>query len=257
MKQYRWKPPKLTPEKPGDDEETTQRAPAGASAANKVKKLPLVQSNEKKTIMKTMGVEHPTISMDIGTLEANAMRANADTAQEVTRIFNEIVEIVASTKRRCQLLIGKYIELVTASAQLLADDKALLDLMCPRILKSDLESSNDNDQAVVDETEESDQQKFYSSLMTYLHSNNLPQNKNALKFVSRLETLGLVEKKDRGALNSLANYPGTNLFRTAGGQLARELESHYKNGAVKIHQKVKRSSPFFYRQWLCCRWERS
>ena len=160
--------------------------------------------------------------------------------------MEDVVRITASTKKRCQLLLGKYIELVTASPQLLADDKTLLDLMCPRILKSDLESSNDNDQAVVDETEESsDQQKFYSSLLTYLHSNNLPQNKNALKFVSRLETLGLVEKKDRGALSSLANYPGTSLFRVAGGQLARELESHYKNGAVKIHQKVKGSSPFF------------
>ncbi|KAF9342291.1 hypothetical protein BGX34_008424, partial [Mortierella sp. NVP85] len=94
MKQNRWKPSKLTPEKPGDGQKTTQKVPAaGASAAKKVKRLPLVQSNEKRTIMKTMGVEHPTISMDIGTLEANAMRANVDTAQEVTRIFNEIVKI--------------------------------------------------------------------------------------------------------------------------------------------------------------------
>ncbi|KAK3829418.1 MAG: hypothetical protein J3Q66DRAFT_395609 [Benniella sp.] len=173
-----------------------------------------------------MSVERPRASLDIATLFINAKRAGAATAREVTRILQDIVRITAGTKKRCQLLLGKYIELVTASPQLHPDDKNLLDMLCPRILKSDLDSADDNEDEDEAEAPES-QQEMFAAIMTYLYSDNLPRKAGAAKLINRLEPLGMLSRKCLGALRG-----------TAGGETAREFQQHYKKRTAKIFDRL-------------------
>ncbi|KAF9343401.1 hypothetical protein BGX34_006813, partial [Mortierella sp. NVP85] len=237
LKMNQWKPPKSKPEGPSENKNPSKKVSVPETpSAKKPKKLALVASTDKPTIMKTMSVEHPTASLEIGTLFTNAKRASAATAREVTRILKDIVKVAADTKKRCQLLLGKYIELVTASPQLDPDDKDLLDMLCPRIQKSDLDSADDNEAEDGAEVPES-LQKMFTAIMTYLYSGNFPRNAGAAKLISRLETLGMLSRKGPGALRGRSDYPGSDIFRTAGGEIAREFQQHYKKGTVKIFNK--------------------
>ncbi|KAK3812843.1 MAG: hypothetical protein J3Q66DRAFT_39279 [Benniella sp.] len=110
-------------------------------------------------------------------------------------------------------------------------------MLCPRILKSDLDSADDNKDEDGAEVPES-QQKMFTSIMTYLYSGNFPRNAGAVKLINRLVTLGILSRKGPGALRERTDYPGSDIFRTAGDEIAREFQLHYKNGAVKIYQKL-------------------
>jgi len=71
----------------------------------------------KVDLVRAIQWEHPTVTLDIGTVSGNVKRAlqdEPDFAPEVFRCLGECVCLAANTKRSCQQLVGRLIERVAA-----------------------------------------------------------------------------------------------------------------------------------------------
>jgi len=154
-----------------------------------------------------------------------------------------LLRITASTKKRCQLLLGKYIELVTASPQLHSDDKDLLDMLCPRILKSDLDSVDDNEDEDGAEVPEC-QQKMFTAIMMYLYSGNPPRNARAAKLINRLETLGMLSRKGRELCSEGLTTKAPIFSEQLEKKSPASFNSTIRRRTVKVFDTIERLSPF-------------
>ncbi|KAI1285016.1 hypothetical protein EDD11_001117, partial [Mortierella claussenii] len=107
LKQYKakqWKkmpevPPNPTSKKPKKSTPLRDRRP--------------VANMSKVELIRTLAREHPSSTLDIGTVSANvkeALSGGPDLALQVVSCLREAVRLAANTKRRCQGLIAQYIE---------------------------------------------------------------------------------------------------------------------------------------------------
>ena len=114
MKQYRMKPWKTPPDPPID---TSSEIPLTSQLPKR--KLPPVDMMDKKNLVLAMQRDHPTRTLDIGTINANAARAlQKEFSPSTAAIFlpkiktslRRVSRISAQIKRTCQRAIGRYIE---------------------------------------------------------------------------------------------------------------------------------------------------
>jgi len=95
---------------------------------------------DRNDLVRAMGMEHPLITMDVGTLSSNSGQAlcqDTVVSKEVQRVLKDAVSKASSTKKACQLLVGQYVEHVTASGTASGVDRLILDALCPRISTKD------------------------------------------------------------------------------------------------------------------------
>ncbi|KAF8942197.1 hypothetical protein BGZ46_006813, partial [Entomortierella lignicola] len=116
-------------------------------------------TTNKLAITRMMNYQHPTTSLYIGTLSANVKRAlpNQDHVQhEVMAVHLKAAREAARIKRQAQRLIGRYIEHLAKSGlgSVNAEDRKLLDLLCPRVTMKDVKNDA-NDDAEDDDDDES------------------------------------------------------------------------------------------------------
>jgi hypothetical protein len=194
----------------------------------------------RKELVWAMDNEHPIVSLTIGTVKANAERAagsNPDVANEVTRIIREITQQAASTKRKAQAIIGRYIQQVS-TGPLSNLDLEVLNAICPPMAKSDDE--NDDENEVMDPVSPSPkydpskvhQEKFLSMLLRHLYSGEtLGSTKLAelVKYLLERCPVSITHKKV---------YPGMELLESTASQLAGEYRRHYKTSCKEISKKV-------------------
>ncbi|CAO3566023.1 unnamed protein product [Mortierella alpina] len=172
MKQYKWKEHK---KKPDDMPSTSSDAPE--KPAKRKKAAPdktydeiraSIDSTRKQNLVKMLSVEHPVVTLQVGTVQSNAHgvrlsvqnelgvqvdgldEAGSEIANEVARILTRASRQAAAAKRSAQALVGGVIQraviddglverAVAQDRMTLSDrDKALLDvldLLCPPITK--------------------------------------------------------------------------------------------------------------------------
>ncbi|KAF9149346.1 hypothetical protein BGX20_006012, partial [Mortierella sp. AD010] len=254
MKQYAWKPSKYLPEDPIHNIDLPKKTVKPIKQRNRAP----VEKMAKKDLVKEMGWLHPTVTLDIGTISANASRAlkgdTDDLASEVKRCLSEVVSSASNTKRLCQQLIGRFIEVITAPGSVVtASDREILDRLCARVKSKDNEGdadgSEENDYDFDVKTKFSIQQAFFSGVLRYLYSSNalgtFNSGKNSefvTRFVVRMQELGLLEERDKSLLREFDPYPATSILDSVSGQLAVEFKKHYRNGTLKIYEKLKTPS---------------
>ncbi|KAG0220882.1 hypothetical protein BGW42_008609, partial [Actinomortierella wolfii] len=88
-------------------------------------------SASKVDLVRAMAWEHPTVTLDVGTLRANVSRAVAPHDAAVECIQRAVRE-ASAIKRRCQELIGLFLHEVFVDGRLKTeDDRQILDFLCP------------------------------------------------------------------------------------------------------------------------------
>lgn len=258
MKLYKFKPYKEQTDTPADstnDNDTKAKAKAKprlktlstSMASNKTRKL---------AVTRLLAYQHPTSSLDVGTLWANVGRTvlnDPNLQNQVVQCIRDAVHDAACTKRKGQRVIGQFIEYVDQQG-IGADDRVFLDLLCPRITRKDAEvhhaNDNDNDDDE-DDTEldstsmgkKNDLQSFLWSFLVHLYSGNYPRaqgtGQKVNDFIDRLSHLGIyTPPRTRSELNKKTPFTPSDLLESVMSQLRVELKKMYKNGSCDLHQKV-------------------
>ncbi|KAI8345425.1 hypothetical protein B0O80DRAFT_473459 [Mortierella sp. GBAus27b] len=242
--QYTMKPWKDPPEKPASS--TTPKRPVAAIKAQ----ISGEDRFERKEMMDALFFEHPTVTLDLGRLSPNVNAAveNEPIANGIIECIRGAVKVAWDTKRRCQMLIGLYLE----------------DLFYPRPSPgaprpaTPVEIIGDDDQAILDNGRNNDDERpnedgkddgsnapFIRSFLTFLYSGNSPgKNKtgNAVStFISRLQDMGHLENYEGNRAEIFRNIkeftPGF-VVRSVASQLSVELKRHYRHGSEKLSEKV-------------------
>lgn len=192
--------------------------------------------------------EHPTVTLDLGSLKENvkAMVSDSDASQEIIDSIQEAVREASSTKRRGQELIGKYIQAVfyprpapgeqrpkNPLAVTNSADMAILDQLCPRLALKELAKDDEHDNGVEDGHGEGKKTHFLLTFLTFLYSGNMPSASNAgvaatvNSFIRRLQDLNLLPKSDKPEaeiIKNIKDFTPNFLVRSVATQLSAELK---------------------------------
>ncbi|KAG0304491.1 hypothetical protein BGZ98_005452 [Dissophora globulifera] len=151
-----------------------------------------------------MAWEHPTVTLEMGTLCANVNEAvpDKDTAKLIISCIKRAVREASKVKRQCQEVLGLYLETLfsTPHAVIGEHDRAILHYLCPHDEDdNDVNVSNDNDDDGLPDKDKTG--AFIHSFMTYLYSGNLSWRSSGTgiivnSFVKRLQDLRLLPKPD-------------------------------------------------------------
>ena len=259
MKQYKWKPWKTRPEDPADEDPDIAIENQDKDPGSNLIKDPL-ETAYKVDVARAMNWEHPTVTLDIGTVAANvkeALKDESDLVAPVLECLQEVVRLATTAKRSCQQLIGCFVESIAMLGVFQESDRVALDYICERIKpkgKGRAAGNTDNNKQEQDDNdsgEKNDKQlNFLMSLVRYLYSGNYPKNQGTgvavNKFIARLEEMGLLAKGDRYALNTETAYTPTDLTRSVACQLYVELKRTYRNGSFELQKKVRLHSIAIY-----------
>ncbi|KAF9951295.1 hypothetical protein BGZ72_007152 [Mortierella alpina] len=252
MVRYKRKPYTQTPESPLE-----KKPPKPAKRKETKTRKTITAKSTKVDLTRAMSWEHPTITLDVGTVSANVGRAlgEADLAAELLGCLQEITRLASEIKRQGQQLIGRYIEYIFAQGDLTAADKRLLDYLCPRVTSGTKDDSEDDqDQEEDDIAQADDTAKFYNTLLIHIYSGNpivvptlkpgQPPNKSAAwcvkQFIDRVAELGLLQTNDPGATNITMPYPGSSLLRSVSTEMSTEIKRHYRNGSTELVFKLEK-----------------
>ncbi|KAG0036537.1 hypothetical protein BGZ82_004071 [Podila clonocystis] len=263
MKLYKFKPYKELMDTAQDvTESDNTKSKAKAKPKPTLKTLEGSSASSRKlNVTRLMAYQHPTSCLGVGTLRANighAVQNNSNLKGQVVQCIQDAVRDAASTKRRGQRVIGRFIEHVNCMEPQLDDaDRVFLDLLCPRVTKKDAQhykddKSKDNNGegedtclGVSTTLKKNDQQSFLWSFLVHLYSGNYPRaqgiGQKVNDFIDRLSHLGIYSPpRPRQAINEKTLFTPTDLLESVMGQLRVELTKMYKNGSCDLHQKLKK-----------------
>ncbi|CAO3572041.1 unnamed protein product [Mortierella alpina] len=252
MVRYKRKPYTQTPESPLE-----KKTPTPAKKKEAKARKDITAKSTKVELTRAMSWEHPTVTLDVGTVSANVGRVlgDSDLIAEVLRCLQEITRLATDLKRRGQQLLGRYLEHIFAQGELTATDKRLLDYLCPRVTsgtKEDLDDDQDKEED--DLAQADDTTKFYLTLLIHIYSGNpvvvptsnpgQPPSKSAAwrakQFIDRAVELGLLETNDPGATNSTMPYPGSSLLRSVSKEMSTEIKRQYCQGSTELALKLEK-----------------
>ncbi|KAF9558374.1 hypothetical protein EC968_007111 [Mortierella alpina] len=173
MIQYTWKPWTKAPENP-----LISNSKASAKKKKKKKKelKPITSTTGKRDLLFAMVREHPTVTLDLGTLQANVQRSpvESDLEPHIMQCLQDITQTAAHIKRSGQKLLGLFIEAAFVSPK--PSDRMLLDYLCPRVsskVDSDEQDEDEREQAEEDpEFTNSEHVQFFHVLLNYLYNDH-------------------------------------------------------------------------------------
>ncbi|KAF9405378.1 hypothetical protein BGZ76_006596, partial [Entomortierella beljakovae] len=247
MKEYKLKPWKAIPDKPIDTTDTNKSDKKKSQPSQYNPKDP--KNMMRPGLVKSMLYQHPLVTLDVGTLALNARNAvDEDLAREVTERLKLAVRTAGDVKRKCQQLIGCYIEFLFEKGKFCEDkDRPLLDSICPRISKSVTSSEDAMEEEEMENAQnQSEEDKraplnFILPLLKYLYSGNIPRFKPAEMFIARVEELGILEKgRSKGDINVFMCFTPSSLLRSTASSLSTELKKLYIRGTWELHEKIRR-----------------
>ena len=273
MKQYKLKPWKEVPEQPlGTDvvEKDEEKKEDDEEEEKKGDRKP-VEGMNKLGLLRCFEYEHPVVTLNVGTLEANIRRALAEgsipvpngaisspaagtatnqssfTPEVIVDHLNKAVEAAATVKRKLQRLVGGFIQLIFSEGEFKASDREILDHLCPRTeTESDVKDSSGTKlkgkKKKKKEKSGYDHNAFIGTLARYLHSGNPPGKTNVCsdvkQFIKRAQDLGLLPKQDRLATRNVMEFPATTVTRSITSDLVVQFSRLYKDGSSTLHKKV-------------------
>ena len=264
LKQYRLKPYTKVPDNPAglkakaEDQPSIQTNSAGPESNRKDKS---VNADTKKDgLVRGMSWEHPTVTMNAGTLSVNIKRAMGESplVSEVKSCLKEAVRLAFQIKRCGQQIIGQYIEAIFASGdELRSTDRDILNSMCPSVSSRYKDGTDDHDQEESADNEKNEEQEmllddsgqtksvhlqFHKSLLSYLLTGKPPSTKfeagrRVQQFIDRTTNLGL--SYDRGPFVARHSFPPSTLLRSVAAELFRDVRKLYRNGSIELEKKVR------------------
>ncbi|KAF9939392.1 hypothetical protein BGZ65_010641 [Modicella reniformis] len=182
MQQYKPKAWKGKIDNPPDRVSTTKTEQTRVSTPKKS-----VDEMDKKDLVNAMQREHPTRTLEVGTINANLQRVLCDRPElrsKVKTCLQEVVRHASRTKRLCQMAIGQYIEHLCTKIDHLdlanttkidEKDRALLDRICPRVSDQGHEEAKEDSAQEYDENANQDHQtSFISSLLICIYNKRAP-----------------------------------------------------------------------------------
>lgn len=193
LKQYTLKPLSVMPESP---QEPTTAPSRTTPKAKPPKPQPPVEDMTKKELVSGLQWEHPTRTLDVGTINANASRAlSKEFLSPAPTMFlplikhslREVARLAARSKRTCQRAIGQYLERLSLR-EVDEVDKIILSKLCPPFSDKDIatdkgdpeedstEYDNPPDDNEHDDTNDNknDPLLFFMSLLTAIYSSKPP-----------------------------------------------------------------------------------
>ncbi|KAI8358797.1 hypothetical protein B0O80DRAFT_441461 [Mortierella sp. GBAus27b] len=252
--QYTMKPWKDPPEKPASS--TTPKRPVAAIKAQ----ISGEDRFERKEMLDALSFEHPTVTLDLGRLSPNVNAAveNEPIVNGIIECIRGAVKVAWDTKRRCQMLIGLYLEDLfyprpspgaprpATPVEIIGDDdQAILDSLCPRLSSREMEGNNDDERPNEDGKDDGSNAPFIRSFLTFLYSGNSPgKNKTGngvSTFISRLQDMGHLENYEGNRAEMSRNikeFTPNFVVRSVASQLSVELKRHYRHGSEKLSEKV-------------------
>ncbi|KAG0196292.1 hypothetical protein BGX28_010337 [Mortierella sp. GBA30] len=107
----------------------------------------------KSELVNELERERPLVTLNMGTLAANARsgslsesQADVSSEPEVIRCVKEAAGHAALTKRLCQRLIGQFLEVLFYQGMFEETDREWLDLLCPRVQDEDSDDEEEEDE---------------------------------------------------------------------------------------------------------------
>ncbi|KAK3822858.1 MAG: hypothetical protein J3Q66DRAFT_437301 [Benniella sp.] len=275
MKRYKWKPYAVTPEAPSSDPSSSTNPspstdssvptdPSPTAPSKRKNPPPLPNGPQKQPLLKCMNWEHPTSTLDIGTISANIRGAvlnpprfeslsidpesqRNDVASEVERCIKDVVKYASETKRTCQLLVAGFIEEIGRLGEINESDRALLDLVCPRISVKKTEGGDtpeNNEDDITLQPPKDGQTGFLYTLLIYLYSGTCNfgswSGGQVVRFINRAHEFGLCPAVNSRHRPAQMPYPGSSFLAPVATEIGREYHRHFINGTREIHEQKKR-----------------
>ncbi|KAF8921780.1 hypothetical protein BGZ58_003858, partial [Dissophora ornata] len=155
MKQYKWKPWTKLPENPLDPDAGALKKKEPKKKERETKPKQVSATTGKADLVQAMEWEHPTVTLDVGTVSANLGRAlgESELVPEINRCLQDVVRIASDIKRLGQQLIGRFIDSLFAAGELNSTDKIILGNICPCV------SSKHKTRRVIDASEHDEQKE--------------------------------------------------------------------------------------------------
>ncbi|KAF9323508.1 hypothetical protein BGZ91_003538 [Linnemannia elongata] len=262
MKQYKLKPWKSPLESPLDP----------SSNKNEPRPLPKVRdvtNMVKKDLVDAMAWDHPTRTLELGTINSNVTRAlNKDHSQpepsvllpRIKSCLSRVVRLSSKVKRTCQIAIGLYIEQL-ALHHIQEDERRKEDNKengeteddgkeddgkkekegqekdLANFSKGETEQEPTTQEGLEDVDDSGEkrniQLQFLSCLLTAIYTAKRPS-------VKEKEVAGKATIVPGMPANGIeVEYPGSSFLRSAAVQLCVELKKHYKNGTIDLCKKIE------------------
>lgn len=158
MKQLVYRPYKEPDPKPEKPEPKPKPKPKPKTLSTSM----AVAATDKQAITRMLAYQHPTSSLNMGTLSANVKRAlpdEHDLQQQVIAVSRKASNEAARIKREGQRLFGAYIERlgIDGLGRLNDTDREFLGLLCQPVSMKDI--MNNGDDTVVHEEDDEDEIK--------------------------------------------------------------------------------------------------
>lgn len=205
---------------------------------------PYEQSVTRKPLLKALDFEHPTVTLNVGSLNKNvsaALTGKASLAHDVVHCIREVVRQANDAKRRFQDVLGAYLERIF-DADIQEADRQFLNHVCEKVGPRTAPGTATNDDPEVDGNTK--QASFIQSTMVAMISGKDPARSTvAYGFVTRLRALGLMNNNK----NQVTGYPASILARSVSSQVHIQLRKHFRDGTLALHQKVR------CKRFMCCR----
>ncbi|KAG0020648.1 hypothetical protein BGZ81_009264, partial [Podila clonocystis] len=254
LKQYTWKPWTARPESPRESTTSTSRCKRKDKPA---KPLLPVELMTKKDLVLALQWEHPTRTLEVGTINANVSRAlkqfpaplQDDYFLRIKTCLTDITRLAARSKRTCQRLIGQYLEQLSLHG---VDevDKIILDKLCPPFSVQDVanyknedynseqsEDSQENQELDASNDNSNHPLTFFMVLLNTIYSSKPPPSTGKTGPVVRMF---MDKAKDFLPQQTQAvKYPGSSFLRSAAVQLTVEFRKHFKNGSIDLCKKIE------------------
>lgn len=256
MIQYKWKRWTKAPDNPLINDPTAQQRVQGEQpkastrATNKKEPKPITSRTGKKDLVLAMVREHPTVTLDLGTVQANVRRSPVEPVLEphIMTCLQDITQTATRIKRTGQKLLGLFVEAAFVSPE--PSDRDILDYLCPRVTSkvgSEEQEEDEDDQDEEDpEYSKSEYVQFFNVLLHYLY-NDHPINikttigKRVQQFIDRAVELQVWQAIDnRSEIVQRMPYPATHLLRSVASQLCTEVKRMYTHGSIELEKKVSK-----------------
>ncbi|KAF9344786.1 hypothetical protein BGX34_005327 [Mortierella sp. NVP85] len=251
MKRYSWKEWKEKPDSPTDCVPATNHTQQPEKPKKTERQIPKLVDENRKDLLYAFRWEHPTRTLNVGTLNANVGRVLNDKPSLCSKIkacLREVVCHASRTKRICQRAIGQYVErLSTIGVD--DTDRKLLDLICPRITAKGLVKNESLEEAEEEPIPQDDenitkdkQASFLSTLLQSIYTKDLPSPHKGMgnhvrDFIKKAKDF-LPAMHGAHEIVIKPPYPASTILRSTATQLSVELKNHFRKGSKELCEKI-------------------
>ncbi|KAF9949368.1 hypothetical protein BGZ72_008850 [Mortierella alpina] len=207
---------------------------ASARTAKKKELKPITSTTGKTDLFWAMVREHPKVSLDLGTVQANVQRSpvESDLEPHIMKCLQDITQNAARIKRSGQKLIGLFIEAAFVSPE-----------PSDRVDSEEQEEENDQDEEDPEYTK-SEHVQFFSVLLNYLYNEHPINTKTAVgkrvqQFIDRAVELQVWQASGNRSRSERMPYPASSLLRSVASELCTEVKRMYRHGSIELEKKLE------------------